>query len=488
MSTFDSCNPVTGLSIGQHALSSKEDVDAAVASAREVAPFWQALDFKGRKKALLQWNSYLLENLDDLVEIVSLETGKPLSDATLEASLALAHLGWAARQAEEVLRTSHRSPGLLMANMSATVERSPLGVVGVIGPWNYPVFTPMGSISYALAAGNTVVFKPSEYTPAVGKFLADSFLEATGLNDVFICVTGLGETGKYLCESGVNKLAFTGSTATAKKVAATCALSMTPVILECGGKDPVIVDRDADLKRAADATIWSAMSNAGQTCIGAERVYVHQDVAEEFIEHCLRIAAAIKPGEPGIGNYGPATMPTQIAIIEGHIKDAIAKGGRVLMGGVESVHAPYVDPVIIADVPEDSTAITEETFGPTLVINRVATMQEAIALTNASRYGLGASVWSKRSGKKIARSLACGMVSINSVIAFAAVASIPFGGVKDSGYGRIHGPEGILEFTYARSVVRTRFYLPLAFTSFRRTAGNDKLIVRVNKILKGRLG
>ncbi len=488
MSTFDSYNPVTGLSIGQHALSSKEDVDAAVASAREVAPFWQALDFKGRKKALLQWNSYLLENLDDLVEIVSLETGKPLSDATLEASLALAHLGWAARQAEEVLRTSPRSPGLLMANMSATVERSPLGVVGVIGPWNYPVFTPMGSISYALAAGNTVVFKPSEYTPAVGKFLADSFLEATGLNDVFICVTGLGETGKYLCESGVNKLAFTGSTATAKKVAATCALSMTPVILECGGKDPVIVDRDADLKRAADATIWSAMSNAGQTCIGAERVYVHQDVAEEFIEHCLRIAAAIKPGEPGIGNYGPATMPAQIAIIERHIKDAIAKGGRVLMGGVESVHAPYVDPVIIADVPEDSTAITEETFGPTLVINRVATMQEAIALTNASRYGLGASVWSKRNGKKIARSLACGMVSINSVIAFAAVASIPFGGVKDSGYGRIHGPEGILEFTYARSVVRTRFYLPLAFTSFRRTAGNDKLIVRVNKILKGRLG
>ncbi len=488
MSTFDSYNPVTGLSIGQHALSSNEDVDAAVASAREVAPFWQALNFKGRKKALLQWNSYLLENLDDLVEIVSLETGKPISDATLEASLALAHLGWAARQAEEVLRTSHRSPGLLMANMSATVERSPLGVVGVIGPWNYPVFTPMGSISYALAAGNTVVFKPSEYTPAVGKFLADSFLEATGLNDVFICVTGLGETGKYLCESGVNKLAFTGSTATAKKVAATCALSMTPVILECGGKDPVIVDRDADLKRAADATIWSAMSNAGQTCIGAERVYVHQDVAEEFIEHCLRIAAAIKPGEPGIGNYGPATMPTQIAIIERHIKDAIAKGGRVLMGGVESVHAPYVDPVIIADVPEDSTAITEETFGPTLVINRVATMQEAIALTNASRYGLGASVWSKRNGKKIARSLACGMVSINSVIAFAAVASIPFGGVKDSGYGRIHGPEGILEFTYARSVVRTRFYLPLAFTSFRRTAGNDKLIVRVNKILKGRLG
>jgi aldehyde dehydrogenase (NAD+) len=165
-----------------------------------------------------------------------------------------------------------------------------------------------------------------------------------------------------------------------------------------------------------------------------------------------------------------------LAIIEGHIKDAIAKGGRVLMGGVDSVHAPYVDPVIIADVPEDSTAITEETFGPTLVINRVATMEEAIALTNVSRYGLGASVWSKRNGEKIAAQLQCGMVSVNSVIAFAAIASVPFGGVKDSGYGRIHGPEGLMEFTYPRTVVKTRFNIPIVFTSFGRTKFADKFI------------
>ena len=176
MSTFESLNPVTGESIASHAITSQAEVNDAVASAREVFPYWQAMGFKGRKKILLKWNSYLLENIDDLVEIVSLETGKPISDATLEASLAVSHLGWAARNAEEIMRTSHRSPGALMANMSATVERSPVGVVGVIGPWNYPVFTPMGSISYALAAGNTVVFKPSEYTPTVGKFLADSFL------------------------------------------------------------------------------------------------------------------------------------------------------------------------------------------------------------------------------------------------------------------------------------------------------------------------
>ena len=385
------------------------------------------------------------------------------------------------------MRTSHRSPGILMANMSATVERSPVGVVGVIGPWNYPVFTPIGSIAYALAAGNTVVFKPSEYTPGVGAFIADTFRQVSSHHEVLLCITGLGETGKFLCESGVDKLAFTGSTKTAKIVAATCAATMTPVVLECGGKDAVLVAADADLKRAADATVWSAFSNAGQTCIGAERVYVDSKVADQFLEYVVEIAKNIHAGAPGAGNYGPSTMPKQLPIIESHIKDAIARGAKVLLGGADSVHAPYVEPVIFTDVPEDSIAMTEETFGPTIAINRVKNMAEAIELSNASRYGLGASVWSKKYGRDIASQLHTGMVSVNSVIAFAAVDSVPFGGVKDSGYGRIHGPEGILEFTYPRTVVRARFQLPIAFTSFKRTVSNDKLIVRVTKLLKGRL-
>ena len=374
-----------------------------------------------------------------------------------------------------------------MANMSATVERSPVGVVGVIGPWNYPVFTPLGSIAYALAAGNTVVFKPSEYTPGVGEYLARTFNDATLVADVFICVTGLGETGKFLCESGVDKLAFTGSTRTAKVVAATCAAHMTPVVLECGGKDPVIVAHDADIDRAADATVWSAFSNAGQTCIGAERVYVDERVADKFIAKVLEIAKTIHPGAPGMGKYGPTTMPKQIPIIQSHIDDAISRGATVLLGGSNSVKAPFVEPVIFCNVPEDSIAMTEETFGPTIAINKVKTMAEAIELSNATRYGLGASVWSKRRGKQIASQLHTGMVAINSVISFAAVDSVPFGGVKDSGYGRIHGPEGILEFTYPRTIVRARFQLPIAFTSFKRTTGSDKLIVAVTKFLKGRL-
>jgi acyl-CoA reductase-like NAD-dependent aldehyde dehydrogenase len=435
---------------------------------------------------LLKWSTYLMDNVDELAELVSLETGKPTSDAKLEAALAAGHIAWAARHAESVMRTSYRSPGLLMANMSATVERSPVGVVGVIGPWNYPVFTPLGSIAYALAAGNSVVFKPSEYTPGVGQYLARTFLDATLFADVFICITGFGETGRYLCESGVDKLAFTGSTRTAKIVAATCAAQMTPVVLECGGKDPVIVAHDADIARAADATVWSAFSNAGQTCIGAERVYVDERVADKFIEKVLEIAKTIKPGAPGAGKYGPTTMPKQIPIIQSHIDDAIARGAKVLMGGSDSVKAPFVEPVILCDVPEDSIAMTDETFGPTIAINRVQSMAEAIKLSNDTRYGLGASVWSKRRGKQIASQLHTGMVAINSTISFAAVDSVPFGGVKDSGYGRIHGPEGLLEFTYPRTVVRARFQLPIAFTSFSRTTGSDKLIVAVTKFLKGR--
>ena len=374
-----------------------------------------------------------------------------------------------------------------MANMSATVERSPLGAVGVIGPWNYPVFTPMGSIAYALAAGNTVIFKPSEYTPGVGIALAELFAEVAGDDEIFQVITGLGETGAALCESGVKKLAFTGSTATAKKVAALCASSLTPVIAECGGKDPVIVASDANLSAAADATVWSALSNAGQTCIGAERVYVDEKVADLFIEKVIAIATEIHAGNPQSAHYGPATMPSQIKIIQSHVKDALKKGGVAAFGGPQSIQGNFVQPVILLDVPEDSLAITDETFGPTLVINRVPDMDTAIALSNASRYGLGASIWSRRQGKRIASQLQCGMVAINSTISFASVASVPFGGVKDSGYGRIHGPEGLLEFTYPRTVVRARFKMPLAITSFNRSEKTDRLIVKILTILRGRL-
>ena len=480
--TFPSHNPVNGEVIAEYRNTSAEEVDAAVARARAATIAWQALGFKGRRKILLEWGSILTKRLDELGDLISRETGKPKGDAVLEATLAIGHLSWAAKNAEKFLGKSSRNPGLLMFNMAAHVEHSPYGVVGVIGPWNYPVFTPMGSIAYSLASGNTVVFKPSEYTPGVGHWLGETFREVAPFADIFAVVTGLPDTGRALTASAIDKLAFTGSTRTAKKVAAACAERMVPVVLECGGKDPIIVAADADIKRAAEYSLWSAMSNAGQTCIGAERVYVEDSVADAYISEIKIQASTIVAGK----NYGPATMPSQLNVIQGHIDDAAAKGAKFLIGSVDSVKAPYVSPTIMLDVPENSTAMTEETFGPTLAINRVASIDEAIRLSNASRYGLAASVWSKRNGEKIASQLNCGMVSINSVIAFAAIASLPFGGVKDSGYGRIHGEEGLKEFTYARAVVRERFRIPIAFTTFKRTKFADGFIKSMIKLLHSR--
>jgi len=486
--TFNSFNPANGEVVGRYPIFTPKEVGSVVAQARQASEGWVQLGFNGRKKTLLAWSSYIINNIEQIAELITLETGKPLSDSRLEVANAVNHIGWAARHAEEIMRTSHRAPGALMANMSATVERSPVGVVGVIGPWNYPIFTPIGSIAYALAAGNTVVFKPSEYTPGVGVWMAESFNSIAPFAGIFTTITGLGETGNALCTSEINKLSFTGSTRTAKLVAAACATQMTPVVLECGGKDPVIVASDANLDRAVDATIWSAMANAGQSCIGAERVYVDEKVADLFIEKAIALASTLKAGAPGEGNYGASTMPSQIGVITSHIKAAIKDGGKFAYGSMKSVQEPFVQPIILVDVPESSTAVREETFGPIIIINRVKSMKEAITLSNDSRYGLGANIWSKRQGKKIASQLHCGMVAINSTFSFAAISSVPFGGVKDSGYGRIHGPEGLLEYTYARTVVRTRVNLPLKILSFKRTAGTDRLIVKASRLLKGRLG
>ncbi len=477
--TFDKCDPATGEVIGQYKNFTQDEVFACVDAARLASTRWAEFGFTARKKTLLKWASYITKNQKEIAQLVASECGKPIGDASLEVSIAIDHIAWAAKHAEQIMRKQDRPAGLLMFNMKAQVQRSPLGVVGVIGPWNYPIFTPMGSIAYALAAGNTVVFKPSEYTPGVGKWLADSFAQVAPFENILTTVTGLPETGKALTESAVNKISFTGSTRTAKKVAASCAERMIPVVLECGGKDPVIVDSDADLKLAAEYALWSAMANAGQSCIGAERVYVVESVADQFIEIITKMAEKIEVGK----DYGPATMPSQLKVIQSHLDDAKEKGAKFLVGGADSVKGAFVEPVIMVDVPEDSTAMTQETFGPTLAINKVVNTDEAIRLSNASSYGLAAAVFSKRNGERIASKLACGMVSINSVFLFAAVPSVPFGGYKDSGYGRIHGAEGLLEYTYARTVVKTRFKIPLKFTSFGRTKLSEKILTLLIKRL-----
>jgi acyl-CoA reductase-like NAD-dependent aldehyde dehydrogenase len=483
--TFESLNPSNGDVVGVHPIASKADIDAAVARAREAATWWGALSFEEREEYLLTWRSVLTRRIAQLADVSHLETGKPHGDAQLEIVMAIDHIAWAAKHAKKVLGSHKVKSGLLMANQASTVEYKPLGVIGVIGPWNYPVFTPCGSIAYALAAGNAVVFKPSEYTPGVGQWLADAFTEVVHGRPVFQVVTGLGETGNALCTADVDKLAFTGSGATGKKVMAACATNLTPVLIEAGGKDSLIVDEDADLKKAAEAALWGGMANAGQTCIGTERVYVHEKVFDSFMTEITEQARGLRAGADTEAKIGPITMPSQIAIIKSHIDDAIAKGAKVVMGGSHAVGERFVQPTILTHVPENSTEITDETFGPTLAINPVKSMDEAIELTNATKYGLAGAVFSKKQGVDIARRVRSGMTSVNSVLAFAAVPALPFGGVGESGFGRIHGPDGLKEFTYAKAITRQKFRPLMMLTSFKRDAKTDGKLATMITMLHG---
>jgi succinate-semialdehyde dehydrogenase / glutarate-semialdehyde dehydrogenase len=481
-----STSPATGEEVGRFPVHGEAEVTEAVVRAREAAGWWSGLGFNGRKKLLSAWRKVMAHRIDDLTALMHREGGKPVDDALIEAMTALEHLDWAARKAEKVLGPRRVSSGLLMANQVASVEYPPLGVVGVIGPWNYPVLTPMGSIAYALAAGNAVVFKPSEYTPAVGAWLVDRFAEVVPDKPVFQLVTGLGATGAALCASGVDKIAFTGSTATGKKVMAACAETLTPVLMECGGKDVLIVDSDADLDAAADAALWGGMSNAGQTCVGTERVYAVEPVYDQFVAKLVARASKLTAGAEPDADLGAITMPSQVDVISRHIADALERGGKAVVGGPESVRAPFVDPVVLVDVPEESSAIQEETFGPTLTVSKVRDADEAIERANASRYGLGASVFAKRRGVEIARKLRTGMAAVNGVISFAGVAALPFGGVGDSGFGRIHGEDGLREFARPKSIARKRFTLPMVIQSFDRTEKTNSLLRTVVLRLYGR--
>ncbi|MEV4493061.1 aldehyde dehydrogenase family protein [Micromonospora coxensis] len=480
-----STSPATGEEAGRFPVATADDVARAVDRARAAADWWAGLGFTGRRERLLRWRALLARRIEELAQLVHVEGGKPVPDAIVEILTAIEHIDWAARNAGRVLGPRRVRSRLILAEFTGHLEYQPYGVVGVIGPWNYPVFTPIGSAAYALAAGNAVVLKPSEYTPAVGQWLVDSFAEVVGEQPVLTAVHGLGDVGAALCRSGVGKLAFTGSTATAKKVMAACAETLTPVLLEAGGKDAMIVDSDADLDAAAEACVWGALTNAGQTCIGIERVYAVDPVFDAFVGKVVAKAERLTVGAEG-ADIGPITMPSQLDVIRRHIDDAIGAGGRVVLGGPDAVRPPYVHPTVLVDVPESSAAVREETFGPTLTINRVRDADEAVRRANALSYGLGGSVFGRRRAVAIARRLRSGMASVNSALTFAGMSTLPFGGVGDSGFGRIHGEDGLREFGRAKSITRRRARSLLPSMTFERTPTDVARLVKAAKLMYGR--
>ena len=484
--TFESTSPATGEVVGTFPVCGPEEVELAVARARQAFVWWHGLGFDGRRDRLRRLQGALTRRREELLDLMHRENGKPVNEALMEVTLTLEHLEWAGKNAKKLL-SAHKVPGsLTLMNIAGEVAYEPFGVIGVIGPWNYPLFTPMGSIAYALAAGNAVVFKPSEYTTAVGVFIEELVREAIPEQPVFQVVTGLGQTGAALCRAGVDKIAFTGSAATGKKIMAAAAESLTPVLMELGGKDAMIVDSDADISRAASAAVFGGCSNAGQTCIGVERVYVVESAYDRFVDEVVRVSSHLRAGEAADSHIGPITMPKQLDIIAEHINEALDRGARAVVGGRESVRAPYVDPVVLVDVPADAKVMRDETFGPVLPIVKVRDVDEAVALANDTSYGLGASVWGKKRGREIAHRLRSGMAAVNSVMAFAGFASLPFGGVGDSGFGRIHGEDGLKEFTRAKAVARERFSLPFEMMSFEQPTWLPKVLKKIQDFQYGR--
>jgi len=343
----------------------------------------------------------------------------------------------------------------------------------VIGPWNYPVFTPMGSIAYALAAGNAVVFKPSELTPLIGAKLVELAERTLSIPHVLQVVTGAGATGAALCKAGVDKLAFTGSTATGKKVMAACAETLTPVLMELGSKDPMIVAEDADLDAAVEAAVFGALTNAGQACISIERIYVAAPLYDRFVERVVSEVGQVRAGADA--QLGAMTSAAQVAIVKDHLEDAVRRGAKILTGGPGAIVGNYIQPTVVVDVTDDMKVMKDETFGPVIPIIKVASTEEAVRRANASRFGLGSAVFGK-SARAIADRLRAGMTSINAVMAFSAIGSLPFGGVGDSGFGRIHGDDGLREFTRTKATAEQVVKLPLNLMSFRQPEGTAERV------------
>lgn len=460
--TLNSYDADTGALIATFPAMNEFEAEAVVERVRTAQPRWGSAGFHVRRSALQNWAAQIVAHSDHFVTLIHQETGKPADDAYMELVIAVEHIRWAATHAHKVLRSRRVAAGMLLPNFTASVGYEPFGVIGVISPWNYPLFAPVAHLASALAAGNTAVLKPSEYTTAVGAALVETFADANPAlpADVLGLVTGAAAAGAGLVGGGVDKIAFTGSPRTGRAILRACAETLTPAVMECGGKDAMIVAADADIKAAADAAAWGGYSNAGQTCVGVERIYVHRDVSKQFTDALLQRLGEVTVGTGAKATYGPMAVPAQADIVRDHVADAVARGAHLPLGGLDRITEHRVEPIVILEPDDDSKAVRDETFGPLVTVRTVDDLDEAVRLANNSKFGLGASVFSRSDGPRVAAMLRCGMVSINSVIGFVSIPALPFGGVGDSGYGRIHGAEGLREFSRTKAVAHKRFSPP----------------------------
>ena len=446
-------DPSNGEEIGRAPLMIQCDVAAAVRRARAAQPAWGSHSYRERARYVLRARELVLAQTEEIASLISGETGKPPVEAiSMEVVPSLDLMNHFARNTERMLKREKIDIGQYgLMGRSSYIYYKPLGVVGIISPWNFPWATPLDEVVLALMAGNAVVLKPSELTPLTALKIGEIFKAAQLPEGLLEIVTGDGSTGAALVDAGVDKIMFTGSVATGKRVAEAAAKHLTPVVLELGGKDPMIVLADAKLENAARAAIWGAFCNSGQACASIERCYVHESVATQFIDLVVKETRALRQGKPadeGV-DVGAMTNEKQLRIVESHISDALEKGARVQTGGgrLEDGRGWFHEPTVVTNVDHSMELMTEETFGPVLPIMTFKTDDEAVRLANDSIYGLTAAVFTSdiSRGRKLAEQIDAGTVMINEVVYTHAVAQTPWGGVKQSGYGRTHGRLGLLE-------------------------------------------
>ena len=456
-------NPATLELAGEFEAATAEDVQDALESARKAQSGWAEFGFDERARYMHRAIAALVQRQDDFIEVILRETGKARSEAiAMEILAGCDALGFYAKRAGEVLRTrKRRMHGLQGLTRQLRVVYQPLGVVGIITSWNRPFFLSLNHTVQALMAGNAVLLKPSEVTPYSGKLVGDLF-EAAGLPEgVLKVLLGDAETGAALTGAGVDRILFAGSVPAGRKIAEACARQLIPCTLELGGKDPMIVCADANLDRAVNGALAGAFANAGQVRWGIQRVYVVDEVCEEFTQKVVTKVAELRQGAEGEFDVGAICCQEQLEVVKRQVEDARHKGARVLAGGRRNPDLPglFYEPTVVVDVNHDMELMRDETFGPVLPIMRVRDEEEAIRLANDTPYGLNGNVWTrdKRRGLEIAERLETGGVCVNEVAATYGAQEAPFGGRKESGLGQVNGEMGLRGNCHALPIIVNRF-------------------------------
>ncbi|HKT49490.1 MAG TPA: succinic semialdehyde dehydrogenase [Candidatus Angelobacter sp.] len=453
-------NPATQEMVGTVPIFSASEIAAAVERAGAAQEQWARTPIGDRLKVIRRFQSLLCEQKEAVAAVITREAGKPLAEAlSTEILVVLDAAQYLLNHAAEFLlpeRVPHGNP--VMKLKKGVLLREPYGVIGIISPWNYPFSLPSIQTLTALVTGNAVVLKPSEFTPFSSLELQRLLRQAGLDDDLMQVVTGEGPAGGALLQANIGKMVFTGSVATGRKVAQSAAAKLLPIVLELGGKDPMIVLEDADVNVASSAAVWGAFMNSGQTCLSVERCYVHNSIYQKFLDACVAKAGRLRQGsgESGAADLGPMIHERQLETVQRHVDDAIARGARLLLGGKPSreLGPNFFQPTILADVTHDMDLMREETFGPVLPVCSFSSEDEAVALANDSEFGLAASIWTrdKRRGEALARRIHAGTVMVNDVVACFGISEAPHGGVRMSGIGRTHGRYGLEEMVWPKYV------------------------------------